>query len=150
MTVVLICAAVFCYPLTPKNPISFQEGFYLTNLPIITVWQGHKQLNLLLDTGSSHNSLNHDDIVDLEYTETDKFRSNIGKEGNETRLSIINVNFGYKNTRLNADFMIDDLSAAFKYIKNATGVTLHGIVGSEFFARYGYILDFKNLTFYKK
>ena len=42
------------------------------------------------------------------------------------------------------------MKEAFGNIKKETGVTIHGILGSDFFTRYKYVLDFDKLIFYKK
>lgn len=133
-----------------RNTISFESGLNLTGMPIISVFQGKKMLNLILDTGSTCNVINEVLLESLDYTNTDQVMQHIGIEGNERTNKVVNIQFGYKNVSFNADFNVQDLSQALMYIKENTGVTIHGIVGSGFFKEYQYILDFKTLEAYMK
>ena len=48
------------------------------------------------------------------------------------------------------EYVIADMSAPFNDIKRETGVTLHGIIGTKFFAKYNYVIDFEKLVAYSK
>ena len=56
----------------------------------------------------------------------------------------------YKSQKFIDRFYISDLDEAFGAIKAETGVQIHGILGSKFFAKYKYILDFDSLIAYSK
>ena len=43
-----------------------------------------------------------------------------------------------------------DMSSSFDVIKRSTGVNIHGILGTAFFNKYKYILDFDKLIAYSK
>ena len=45
---------------------------------------------------------------------------------------------------------INNMSEAFGFIKKESGVQIHGILGSLFFQKYKYILDFDSLKAYIK
>jgi hypothetical protein len=42
------------------------------------------------------------------------------------------------------------MKEAFGHMKQDTGVTLHGIIGSKFFNKFKYVLDFDELIAYSK
>ena len=46
--------------------------------------------------------------------------------------------------------MISDLDKPFNNIKKESGVTIHGILGNNFFKKYKYVLDFDKLIAYSK
>ena len=54
----------------------------------------------------------------------------------------------YKSQKFIDRFYISDLDEAFRAIKAETGVQIHGILGSKFFVKYKYVLDFKDLIAY--
>ena len=56
----------------------------------------------------------------------------------------------YRNQKFIDRFYISDLNESFGAIKAETGVQIHGILGSKFFAKYKYILDFESLIAYSK
>ena len=56
----------------------------------------------------------------------------------------------YKDQKFEEEFSITDLDGAFDIIKKENGVQIHGILGSKFFEKYKYILDFKELIAYIK
>ena len=60
-----------------------------------------------------------------------------------------NVWLNYKNQFFEEKFGAVDLSATFSAIEEESGIRLHGILGSKFFEKYKYILDFKELTAYR-
>lgn len=132
--------------------IPFGQGFDLTNLPVCTFKQGDKKFNFLLDTGASNNLINRDVLKDIEYSnvrkETDA--TLYGIDGKEQDVDVCRITISYKDTNFNDFFLIHDMTQAFDNVKKESGVTLHGILGSLFFHKYEYILDFSELIAYSK
>ena len=56
----------------------------------------------------------------------------------------------YRNQKFHEEFSAADLNKAFNAVKQETGVQIHGILGSRFFEKYQYVLDFKELAAYIK
>ena len=52
-----------------KNPttISFKQGLDLTDVPVITVYQGDVKLNFMLDTGANRSLLDSRVLDKVEY-----------------------------------------------------------------------------------
>jgi predicted aspartyl protease len=130
--------------------MSFKQGFDLTELPIITLYQGEHKLNLLLDTGSNNNIIDSKIVESLEYTPIDTETNVYGLDGIKKKSSMCNLSLFYKDKEYNHEFVIRDMSAVFGSIKESTGVTLHGLIGSLFFNKYKYVLDFDELIAYSK
>lgn len=134
----------------PKNIISFKQGFDLTELPCITLYQGENKFNFLLDTGSTDSIINKS-ILNKIHSEPCETKSNLfGMEGIKKEVSSCTITLEYENQSYKFDYLISDLSDAFGHIKEDTGVTLHGIIGAKFFNKFKYVLDFDKLIAYSK
>lgn len=132
------------------NAMSFQQGLDLTGMPIVTLSQDNKKYNFILDTGSSDCIIDKRVLKDLNFTYTDKKSNLHGMEGVKREVSICNIAFSYKDTQYEYEYLVGDMTAAFDNIKQATGVMLHGILGSNFFNEFKYVLDFNELIAYSK
>lgn len=132
------------------SKISFRESMDLTELPVVTFYNGDKKLNFLLDTGSNISHINSSVIHLLDHTKTDQKTDTIGMEGNKVSNDICKMTIYYRNQRFEEDFIISDLNDAFDIIKQEDGVQIHGILGSKFFEKYRYVLDFNKLIAYIK
>ena len=126
-----------------NSQMSFRESMDLTDLPVVTFYQGNKKVNFLLDTGSN------DSIIKLEHEKLDVV-SEIYGIGGKTFAPHTKIAFKYKDLTFKYNFQVVDLSPTFNTIKEQTGVVIHGILGSCFFREYKYILDFNNLVAYSK
>jgi hypothetical protein len=130
--------------------ISFQQAFDLTEMPIITLYQGEKKFNFLLDTGSNNSIIDSNILDQIERKIINEKSSLFGMEGNVKEVSMCKIILSYKDKEYEYKYLIQDMKAPFDNIKNSTGVTLHGIIGSNFFNEYKYILDFNELVAYSK
>ena len=133
-----------------NSKISFKEAMDLVELPVVTFYNGDSKLNFLLDTGSNVSYINSSIIPLLVHEKTDKEMNTIGIEGNKVSNQFCKMSVTYKNQVFEEEFSIADLDEAFGVVKQESGVQIHGILGSKFFERYKYVLDFKELTAYIK
>lgn len=131
-----------------KSKISFKEAMDLVELPIITFNNKGQKLNFLLDTGSNVSYINSSVLPFLEYQMLDKEILTFGVEGNKVINQFCSMDISYRKQTFNEDFSISNLDDAFNIIKQEDGVQLHGILGSKFFEKYRYVLDFKDLIAY--
>lgn len=131
-----------------NSKISFKEAMDLVELPVVTFYNGDKKLNFLLDTGSNVSYINSSIIPLLDHEKTDKEMNTIGIEGNKVSNRFCKMSVTYKNQVFEEEFSIADLDEAFGVVKQESGVQIHGILGSKFFERYRYVLDFKELIAY--
>ena len=155
MILILIIVSILgLYLYTKKcifdNGLSFRDSMSLTDLPVVTFYNGHKKLNFLLDTGSSDCVINKTCLDSMWYKETESYKEIFGMEGNIVRNPVISTTISYSGLKFDVDMIAMDMSQAFGAIKQESGVTIHGILGSNFFSRYKYVLDFDKLMFYKK
>ena len=133
-----------------NSKISFKEAMDLVELPVVTFYNGDTKLNFLLDTGSNVSYINSSIIPLLVHEKTDKEMDTIGIEGNKVSNQFCKMSVTYKNQVFEEEFSIADLDEAFGVVKQESGVQIHGILGSKFFERYKYVIDFKELIAYIK
>ena len=151
-TFLLIISINSLYQINKKNKskISFKESMDLTELPVITFVNNNVKLNFLLDTGSNNSLINKSILNMLDYKELNGTSNLIGVEGNNIKNSICEMKIEYKDYVFDTTFNIADLDTPFNVIKQEDGVQLHGILGSLFFQKYKYVLDFQSLIAYMK
>lgn len=130
--------------------ISFKESMDLVELPVITFYNKDKKLNFLLDTGSNISYINNSILKDISIEDTSKEIKVIGIEGNPINTKICKIVITYKDITFTEEFSIANLNDAFDIVKQESGVQIHGILGSKFFEKYKYIIDFKTLAAYTK
>ena len=133
-----------------NSKISFKEAMDLVELPVVTFYNGDTKLNFLLDTGSNVSYINSSIIPLLVHEKTDKEMDTIGIEGNKVSNQFCKMSVTYKNQVFEEEFSIANLDEAFGVVKQESGVQIHGILGSKFFERYKYVIDFKELIAYIK
>lgn len=154
--IILLAISAIVYFIVKENikkgnsKISFKEAIDLTGLPIVTFFNGDRKLNFILDTGSNMSYINSSIISLLDHKKTGKNQETVGIEGNKINTQQCSMPVTYKNQRFEEEFDIIDLDNAFNIIKQESGVQIHGILGSKFFEKYKYVLDFKELTAYIK
>lgn len=134
----------------PKTSMSFREGLNLTGFPIVTFTNNDKVFTFLLDTGSNVSLINKSVLGSMSFENAASEIDLVGLDGIERTGKIITTYLSYDNISYRACFVVTDLSPTFSQIKKEHGVTLHGILGSDFFKAYEYILDFEKLIAYSK
>lgn len=154
VAVIIILGGIYAYLVTSlkkdlkRDKMSFKESIDLTDLPIITFYNNGKKFNFLLDTGASTSVMDSSVLPNLVYKEKEERGTLYGMEGNEIDTAFISVSLSYKDKEYEDTFHVVDMSAPFNKIKADYGVTLSGILGSLFFYKYQYVLDFKELAAY--
>lgn len=133
-----------------KTKMSFKESLDLVGLPVVTFYQGSNKFHFLLDSGASHSCISEDRLKEFEYTKHDIEGKIYGMEGNESNASIITMPLYYKNYEFTSEFLVFNLTQSFDNVKRDSGVTICGILGSDFFAKYKYVLDYKDNIAYTK
>lgn len=131
-----------------NSEISFREAMDLAELPVITFYNGDRKINFLLDTGSNISYLNKSIVSSLVVESTGKESNITGIEGNKVNCKICKMIIKRKNQEFEEEFSIADLDKAFRIVKEESGVQIHGILGSRFFEKYKYVLDFKDYIAY--
>lgn len=133
------------------DTMSFMESMNLVDLPVVTFFQENNRFNFLLDTGSTSCVINKSVLSKLDYKVKSRGSSTLmGMDGIKHDVDTCEISLFYKEKEYTFDYLIQDMSAPFDNIKQTSGVVVHGILGSKFFNKFKYVLDFKELIAYSK
>ena len=134
------------------NIISFREVFDLIGFPIITFTQNGKKFHFLFDTGTNHNVIDSNVLKYLDYEKVDnKEKTTLsGMDGIRHKVDLCNITLYYKDQAYPFTYLAKDLKETFSLFKKDFGIQLSGMVGTEFFAKYQYVIDFKDFVAYSK
>lgn len=145
-----VYSGLLAYKRKHFSKMSIKESMDLTSLPVVTFMNDGKKINFLLDTGSDASLIDESVISIFTHIKSDNISSTFGMDGNIIDGGHCNMVINYKDYEFLVDFNIVNLEEPLKLIKESSGVTIHGILGSEFLKLHKYILDFDNLIVYKK
>ena len=150
LVIILLAFAIVNSNNCSVDKISFKESMDLTGFPIVTFYIGEKKLNFILDTGSNVSYINKNCLSDIPYKKIDKTTYVTGFQADEEPKPFAYFEFYYKEHKFEDEFCIVDLSTSFGQIKQQSGVVLHGLLGSKFFQKYRYVINFDELIAYSK
>lgn len=156
---VLICWLIitisFCiliykeFKIDKNSKMSIRESMCLVNLPVVTFENNGNKYNFIVDTGANDSIINKscEDILVTPHTTKNTVQ---GIMGDNTKCSTVMIKFTYKDVEFDTMFNVVDLDELFTVIKKDYGVTVHGILGTNFLDKYNYVIDFKDYTIYRK
>jgi hypothetical protein len=133
-----------------RRKISFRESMNLAELPVITFYNGKRSFNFLLDSGSNDSHIDEESSIKLTNAVFTSEGSIIRGMGDKVSKVICRTKLTYKDCEYDVALKVTDLKETFDFIKKDTGVQLDGILGSKFFKKYRYVLDFAELVAYYK
>ena len=134
-----------------NNKMSFQETLYLTDLPIVTFYNNGRKFNFVLDTGANQSIINQNDLDSCAYEKLEETTKLMGLDGNSQQVqTLVSMNISHKNKEYVEKFQVSDLTPLLTAMKQAHGVSVHGIIGNTFFSRYEFVLDFDDMIAYTK
>jgi hypothetical protein len=122
------------------------------NLPIIVLSNNNTAFNFILDSGSniSHICGEYYKILDSKPIGTYQDEEVTGLGGKSVGITMCKATF--KDTighEYDVNLSIsNELSVVAKNIEEATGIKIHGLLGTDFLREYNYILDFRALEVY--
>ena len=129
---------------------SLAKGFTSPNIPIVTFYQGNKELNFIIDTGADDNVINKEALKDIQYEKIDH-KGTLSGVGGIYEVEGCNITFQHEGETFTGMFIISNtLKEAFDTIRKCHAIPLHGMLGSKFLKKNNIVLDFKNLTAYSK
>lgn len=150
----LIITTTFCtviyrgFKVDEDSRMSIRESMNLVNLPVVTFENNGNKYNFIVDTGANDSIINKDCNI---ITSTHNINNDvIGIDGNAKTCITVIINFNYKNTVFETMFNVVDLNDLFGRIKEYYGVTVHGILGTNFLDKYNYVIDFKDYKIYRR
>lgn len=135
-----------------KSFISFMETFNLTEMPIVTFFAGDTKINFLLDTGSTSSYISQNSSELITGSEEVCNMGVISAGGTDNlNCKVIDTFLSYNNIEYEVKLFVNkNLDESFSKIKDSKGITLHGILGSDFMDKYSYVIDFEKYVAYSK
>ncbi len=134
----------------PKNSkMSIKESMDLVNLPVVTFENNGNKYNFIIDTGANDSIIN-EACEDILVTPNKTKNTVQGISGNEQKCHTVSIEFTYKGIAFNTVFNVVDLKELLDSIKDNYGVTVHGILGTNFLDKYNYVIDFKDYIIYRR
>lgn len=142
-----------------KNKISFKKDFEITSMPILTVKMFKNEYKFILDTGADFNALdktaferiiaeNDLEIIPEDLTDGQDVvggQEVFGCNGVETNIKNIGLPFTCDNKDFFEVFSLVSIGAPLNAYE-AYGINLCGVIGSPFFEKNKWVLDFDNLV----
>lgn len=130
--------------------IPFKESIDLTKLPVVSFKSGTQTLHLLIDTGCSTSIFDESFMCDVPEEFFKKVDIPITSATGQTVASkIISLKLSYKDRDYIAEFIVCPMREQFDTAFEGK-ITVHGILGTDFFQKYGYDIDFEELKIYAK
>ena len=132
-----------------------RSGFENTNYPIIEVKLRDKDVYFLVDTGANINALSKEIYTQLNQGDTLKVKETqilTGVTGQaENTAEVIEETISISGEEFTEDFtLLSTWEDSRKTLSEVTGVDLIGIIGSDFFYKMKWMIDFDNLVIWKK
>ena len=132
---------------------SFEDYFERTKTPMIIVHLYGKKCRFLLDSGAHQNCLD----IQFLYTIKDKLKGKTITEGDKIQVGNgaimdsygMQVRFNIRNMEFNEDFLVSDLKGLREF-SNREGLNVTGILGSEFFDKHKWKIDFDKYIVWHK
>ena len=127
-----------------KDTFSFEKFFNDINIPIVTLSSGGNKLNFLLDTGSTNSHISKKASKLLVGTVSNTSLSCVTSMGtNEDINKAVYTTLNYNNKEYTISLFINKgLDNAFSDTDRTGGITIHGILGSDFINKYSCVIDF--------
>ena len=133
-----------------QRGLSFKESMELSGLPVIALTYNKKAFNFIVDTGSNVSHINK------ELIDTNKIRTRAtdikhvvqGISGDNIQGNTVNITLSHNGKKCSNNFVVSDLKEVLDSIKEATGIEISGILGTDFFSEQKCIIDFNEYTIY--
>lgn len=151
--ILVLCAivGVLTYKeLKDRKNFSFRNAFDLIGLPVLVFKQGDVKLRFILDTGSSVSVIDEKSVASIKYETLDKSDNMVDANGGEKILHYCNFKFTCEDKEFENEFMVNDMSNIKRSVKENSGADIDGLVGSDFFNKYKYVIDFNKYLAYSK
>ena len=124
------------------------------DLPVITLTNNGVALNFLIDTGSniSHICPSAVALIKHKHLGTNNTTKIAGLGAVNQGVAICTAKFkDALSNKYEIQMSISaELEETTKYIKENTGVEIHGLLGTDFLQNYKYVIDFKSLEVYAR
>lgn len=131
-----------------KAGYSFAMDMNITDMIILRTTVENMRCVFIVDTGAATSTIDNKIISKTSLQTTPSTTKLYGLNGNLETLEMINLPFTFDNKFFTQEMYVADLSYISQKIKEDTGLTVHGILGTDFLREYKVNLNFQNSKFY--
>lgn len=131
-----------------EGVVSFENYINLTGLPLIVFEQNGIKYKFIFDTGCEISHLHIDSKIDKGILENATARS-VAVNGDITICQYAGAILYQGDKEFKHVFRASDMSKLIANIKKSTGLTIEGLIGSDFMKKYNYCIDYKHLIIYR-
>lgn len=115
-----------------NNGIPFDMSYDVSGLPVVTLTNGEKEFNFLVDTGANLCVINNSILDQLECESLEGEGAMYGMEGNLQKVSYVRALLYHGKNEFTVEFQVVNLDAAFGRIEKEHKVTICGVLGTQF------------------
>ena len=125
-----------------KNLINFEETN--SSIPFIKVKHNNIQFNLVIDTGCTISCIDKNILDLLIHNPTDRCIEGIiyANGSQDEEIPVVEIPITLGNKEYIEQFNAVDFSTMARQVKDSFGITVRGLLGSEFLYKHSLILDF--------
>lgn len=136
-----------------RTRICFKQSLKDCDLAIISLYNGDKKLNFIIDSGSTSNVIDEESLEGLSFKDERADTSKIetyGVGGTQNTSKVVSMYLTTKKERFYEIFYVMDIKDNFFWGSKEFGETIDGILGMDFLTHYNKIIDFDNCIIYSK
>jgi len=130
-----------------KLSINIKECLEKSGFPLIPITSNNKSMYFLADTGCDVSTLDSKYLDQLDVELLDEKGKMFGIEGNAAEVGYCKFKFAYKEYPMTGKFQTQLLDSLNFFYEQA-GIIVVGILGSDFFKRHGFIINYDDLIIY--
>ena len=140
--VIGLVVMLFKYAYSIPNAIFLFQNENKTDIKYITIDIQGQQLNLLVDTGCGISIIRSDVAVTLEHSSSPRKINLQALTSDSIASNVVSIPLTLGNKEITEDFALYDESDIANF-EALYGITLHGILGAEFFEKTNCKIDYK-------
>ena len=132
------------------NKLSFKGSIDSLTIPIVTLFNNGKAFNFVVDTGANYSVINAEYLKLFDAKIIKGITGKVyGIDGNQQDVYYARIQLSQYTDNFVEEFQIFDIQSMCDNLKEENGVEIVGILGSSFFQRYKFIIDFNELNMYR-
>ena len=130
---------------------SYKEGlaFQKHNTPVITLTSKEgKDYSFILDSGCSVNAIDAKFAKNFNLKEQNEVIKIVGVDGNPHKANKVKASLYYNGVKFTDEYIVKDFNNAFAPVEADLGITICGLLGTDFMNKHNINLDFKTGNIY--
>ena len=145
--ILIIIVALIANAVEEHNrTIPFDSSYEDSGLPVVTLTNNNKEFNFLVDTGANQCVLNERHLEEIEHEVLEGTGTMFGMEGNIQQVTYVKVELSKEDTVFKIPFQVINIDNAFGRVEKDYGITIHGVLGTQFLEKYKSKINFIERT----